>query len=102
MLLARLPLPGRGLGAALARAFAREGARVAINYRHSKAQAHALAAELGPNAMAVQADVTDPAYVAPMVADFAATLGAPDVLVHNALADFAFNSDARAPLDRLS
>ncbi len=93
---------GRGLGAALARAFAREGARVAINYRHSKAQAHALAAELGPNAMAVQADVTDPAYVAPMVADFAATLGAPDVLVHNALADFAFNSDARAPLDRLS
>lgn len=27
---------GRGLGAALARAFAREGARVAVNYRHSE------------------------------------------------------------------
>ena len=34
---------GRGLGAALAWAFAREGARVVNNYRHSKAQAHALA-----------------------------------------------------------
>ena len=93
---------GRGLGAALARAFAREGARVANNYRHSKAQAHALAAELAPNAMAVQADVTDPAEVARMVADVAATLGAPVVLVHNALADFAFNGEARTPLDRLT
>jgi 3-oxoacyl-[acyl-carrier protein] reductase len=93
---------GRGLGASLARAFVREGARVAINYRHSKAQAEALAAELGPNTMAVQADVTDPADVARMVADVAATMGAPDVLVHNALADFAFNGDARSSLDRLT
>ena len=38
---------GRGLGAAIARAFAREGARVAINYRHSQAAAEALARDLG-------------------------------------------------------
>jgi len=93
---------GRGLGAALARAFAREGARVAINYRHSAAQAQALAAELGPNAMAVQADVTNAAQVAQMVADVSVTLGAPNVLVHNALADFCFNGDARASLDSLT
>ena len=34
---------GRGLGAAIARAFAREGARVAINYRQSREAALARA-----------------------------------------------------------
>lgn len=92
---------GRGLGAAIARAFHGEGARVAINYRHSQAAAEALAAELGPRAAAFRADVTDPAEVAAMVGQITASLGAPDVLVHNALADFAFNGDARTHLDRL-
>jgi 3-oxoacyl-[acyl-carrier protein] reductase len=93
---------GRGLGAAIARAFAREGARVAVNYRHSREAAEALVAELGPRAVAFQADVTDAAQVAAMVAMVTDRLGAPDVLVHNALADFAFNGDARAHLDRLT
>ncbi|MGY6536380.1 MAG: 3-oxoacyl-ACP reductase [Pararhodobacter sp.] len=93
---------GRGLGAAIARAFAGEGARVAVNYRHSRAAAEALVAELGPRAAAFPADVTDPAQVTAMVAAITAHLGAPDVLVHNALADFAFNGDARAHLDRLT
>lgn len=93
---------GRGLGAAIARAFAREGARVAINYRRSKAEAQALAADIGPRAAAFAADVTDPAQVASMVADITGTLGAPDVLVHNALADFSFNGEARTHLDRLT
>ena len=43
---------GRGLGAAIARAFAREGAQVAINYRNSRDNAEALAAELGPRTAA--------------------------------------------------
>jgi len=55
----------RGIGAACARKFAAEGFRVAINYNHSKAQAEALAAELG--GIAVQADVADPAQVREMV-----------------------------------
>lgn len=93
---------GRGLGAAIATAFAREGARVAINYRHSAEAAKALAASLGPRAAAFHADVTKPDEVNAMVAEITATLGAPNVLVHNALADFAFNGDARAQLDRLS
>ncbi len=92
---------GRGLGAALARAFAREGAQVVINYRDSAAQAQALATTLGPRAMAVQADVTDAAQVARMMAKVTSQCGAPDVLVHNALAQFSFDGDARTPLDRM-
>jgi 3-oxoacyl-[acyl-carrier protein] reductase len=93
---------GRGLGAAIVRAFAREGARVAINYRHSKTEADALAASLAPRAAAFGADVTDTAQVAAMMAEITRTLGAPDVLVHNALADFSFNGEARSHLDRLT
>jgi 3-oxoacyl-[acyl-carrier protein] reductase len=93
---------GRGLGAAIVRAFAREGARVSINYRHSKAAAEALAGSLGPRAAAFGADVTDPAQVAAMMAEVTRTLGTPDVLVHNALADFSFNGEARSHLDRLT
>lgn len=92
---------GRGLGAAIVRAFAREGARVAINYRHSKAEAEALAAMLGPRTAAFRADVTDAAQVAAMTDAITRTLGTPDVLVHNALADFSFNGEARSHLDRL-
>ena len=92
---------GRGLGAAIARAFYREGARVAINYRNSAAQAEALAEELGPRAMAVAADVTDADAVAAMVTQIAERLGPPTTLVHNALADFSFNGDDRAKLDTL-
>ena len=92
---------GRGLGAAIARAFHREGARVAINYRRSRTATEALAAELGPRAAAFRADVTDPAEVQDMILQITERLGAPDVLVHNALADFAFNGDARIHLDRL-
>lgn len=93
---------GRGLGAAIARAFAREGAQVAINYRHSAKAAEALAEELGPRAAAFQADVTDMDQVARMVDAITARVGAPDVLIHNALADYSFNGDARTPLEGLS
>ncbi|MBQ2261382.1 MAG: 3-oxoacyl-ACP reductase [Loktanella sp.] len=92
---------GRGLGAAIARSFAREGAQVAINYRQSRDAAEASAAELGPRAAAFQADVTDPAQVTAMVAAITDHFGAPDVLVHNALADFSFNGDARSRLDQM-
>ena len=93
---------GRGLGVAIARAFAREGAKVAINYRNSRDEGKALAEELGPRTAAFRGDVTDPASVADMVAQITERLGAPDVLVHNALADFAFNGDARHSLDQMT
>jgi Dehydrogenases with different specificities (related to short-chain alcohol dehydrogenases) len=93
---------GRGLGAAIAAAFAREGARVAINFRRSREKAEALAETLGPNTTAFKADVRDEQVVARMVDEITERFGAPTTVVHNALADFAFNGDARTKLDRLT
>ena len=93
---------GRGLGAAIAAAFAREGARVAINYRHSKDQAEALAARLGERTLAVAGDVRDASAVRAMVERISAVWDAPTTLVHNALADYRFNGEARDTLDTLS
>lgn len=93
---------GRGLGAAIAAAFAREGARVAINYRHSKDQAEALAAKLGERTLAVAGDVRDASAVRAMLERISAVWDAPTTLVHNALADYRFNGEARDTLDTLS
>ena len=50
----------RGLGAEIVRAFAREGARVVVNYRRSADAAVDLVAEVGADrAVALRADVTD-------------------------------------------
>ena len=93
---------GRGLGAAIAEAFAREGAKVAVNYRASRDGAEALAARLGERASIFQADIRDADAVARMVSEITGTLGAPTTVVHNALADFSFNGDARSRLGELT
>ena len=91
---------GRGLGAAIATAFAGEGARVAINYRNSRDKAERLAGELGPNAAAFRSDITDEHAVSHLIGEVAARFGQPPTtVVHNALADFSFNGDARSKLD---
>ena len=92
---------GRGLGVDIAKAFAREGARVAINYRKSKDAAEALATSLGDRARAFQCDIRDADAVKGMVAEVVESLGAPTTVVHNALADFTFNGDARKKLDTI-
>ena len=94
---------GRGLGASIARAFAREGAQVVINYRNSKRAAMALAEELGPRTLAVCADVRDREQVRSMVRKVSEAFGAPTTVVHNALAaDFLFNGDQRTPLQEMT
>lgn len=93
---------GRGLGAAIAAAFAREGARVAINYRASRAEAEALAEQFGDRARAFQADIRDRDAVSRMVDEVTSAFGAPTTVVHNALTDFSFNGDARPKLDQLT
>ncbi|NJD09637.1 MAG: SDR family oxidoreductase [Gemmatimonadetes bacterium] len=75
------------LGGALARALAAAGADVVINYRRSAAAADTLVRELkatGRRALAVPADVADPAAVRALVAAALAEYGRLDVLVNSA------------------
>jgi 3-oxoacyl-[acyl-carrier protein] reductase len=75
----------RGVGRAVAIAFAEGGDRVAIHHRESAPLAEQLAAALpGTGHVVVQADLTDPEAVRRMVDDAAARLGGLDVLVNNA------------------
>jgi 3-oxoacyl-[acyl-carrier protein] reductase len=75
----------RGIGRAVAEAFARAGDSVAIHHRNSPdLAAEVLAGLPGNGHVVVQADVADPDAVAVMVDDAAARLGGLDVLVNNA------------------
>ncbi len=73
----------RGIGAAAARIFAGTGARVALLARDGAAL-DALAAEIGPRALALPCDVADWAPVSGAVARVVAEWGRLDVLVNNA------------------
>ena len=93
----------RGLGQAITRALAREGAGVVINYHRSDAAAQALAEELGPRAIALQADVTDAAAVQRLFAAARERTGADiGAVVNNALAQFSFDGDARPKLGEVA
>jgi 3-oxoacyl-[acyl-carrier protein] reductase len=71
-----------GIGSAIVRAFAREGARTAIHYLTSKDRAEVLASQVG--GIALQADLTVEAEVDDLVPTAVAGLGRLDVLVANA------------------
>jgi 3-oxoacyl-[acyl-carrier protein] reductase len=71
-----------GIGAAIARKLAGEGAHVAINYRNSRDAAETLAAEL--NATAFPGDVSRPEDATALAAAVAAEFGRIDILVNNA------------------
>jgi len=76
-----------GIGKAIALAFAREGARVAIDYVGDAAPARALVARIeadGGKAIAVEADVSVPADAEALIAAAARAFGGIDVLVNNA------------------
>ena len=76
----------QGIGAAIARAFAREGANVVINWLDDQTGAEAVAADAsgaGVEATLVQGDVSKPADIEKMLAA-ADALGGVDVLVNNA------------------
>jgi NAD(P)-dependent dehydrogenase (short-subunit alcohol dehydrogenase family) len=75
----------RGIGRAIARAFAEQGDRVAVHWGSSRERAEQVLAELpGEGHVLVQADMTDADAVGAMVDDAAARLGRLDVLVNNA------------------
>ncbi|GAB3893980.1 SDR family NAD(P)-dependent oxidoreductase [Microbispora bryophytorum] len=75
----------RGIGRAIALAFAAAGDRVAIHHRDSPDLAERVRAELpGEGHTVVRADVADPADARRMVEEAANALGGIDVLVNNA------------------
>ena len=75
----------RGIGQAVAQAFAEQGDRVAVHYgRAADLAADVLASLPGAGHVAVQADLADPAAVRRMVDEAASALGGLDVLVNNA------------------
>ena len=88
---------GRGIGRAIALALAREGAAVAVTAR-SVGQLHetvALIHDAGATAIAVPADLRQPAEVRQMVRTVVQALGPVDILVNNAgVARFAPVVDA--------
>ena len=90
----------RGIGAAIARAFAAEGGRVAVNYLSNAEAAEAVAAEcrtLGGDGWPVQADVGDASAVAAMFEGVEAEFGRIDAVVNNAFLAYAFDPAARTP-----
>ena len=91
-----------GLGQRICRALAMNGVDVVVNYAESEAKAKSVAADiakLGVRAVAMRADVTDPAAVTRMVEQATAEFGRVDILVNDA----AFNKTIAYPdLDGLT
>lgn len=77
----------RGMGAAIAKRLAREGARVAITYANSRGKAEAVIAEIeaaGGKGTAIQADNRDATAVVAAVDSVVEAEGRIDILVNNA------------------
>src|SRR5882672_12501655 len=77
----------RGIGAAIARRLARDGAAVAVTYNASPEKAEAVVREIeaaGGRALAVRADSADVGAVRTAVTMTVETFGGIDVLVNNA------------------
>lgn len=73
---------GGGIGSAIARAFAAEGARVAVHYRSNEERARSIAEEIG--GAAVHADLTVEAEADALIPSAIEAIGRADVLVANA------------------
>lgn len=94
----------RGIGAAIATAFAREGATVVVNHLSNDAaaaQTVAACVAAGGDAWAVKADVGDRAAVQAMVDGIVAEAGTIDIVVNNAFRPYAFDPERRRRFDNL-
>ncbi len=78
----------RGIGHAIAEELGFSGAKVVVDYAHSKEPAEELVAKLvaggAPGAVAIQADVSDPEQAARLIEETIKHFGRIDVLVNNA------------------
>jgi 3-oxoacyl-[acyl-carrier protein] reductase len=88
----------RGIGAAIAKAFAAEGAAVAVNYLRNSVAASDVVRDCkrsGGEAVAFQADVTDGAAVVALADHVVEAFGKIDVLVNNAFRPYVFDPEGR-------
>ncbi|MBC8001593.1 MAG: SDR family NAD(P)-dependent oxidoreductase, partial [Opitutaceae bacterium] len=77
----------KGIGAAIAKLLAEEGAAVAVNYSSSKIDGDKIVAEItaaGGKAVAIQANVSKPADIVRLIEETVAAFGRIDILVNNA------------------
>ncbi len=77
----------KGIGSAIAKELAANGATVVVNYGSSKQGAEAVVAAItakGGKALAVQADISNPADISNLFETAAKTFGKIDILVNNA------------------
>ena len=77
----------KGIGAAIARRFGREGAKVVVNYASDKAGAEAVVKDIesaGAQGIAIQANVADGKAVEHLFAEAKKAFGKIDILVNNA------------------
>jgi 3-oxoacyl-[acyl-carrier protein] reductase len=94
----------RGIGAAIAQAFAAEGATVVVNYLSNDAAAADVVAQCksgGGDALGIRADVGSEDAVQAMVQQALDEVGRIDVLVNNALHPYAFDPQRRRPFGEL-
>lgn len=91
----------RGVGAAIARTLAGEGAAVIVNYLRSEESAEEVVGDIrrsSGKAIPHRADITDEEAVHEMVRAATDAFGAVDILVNNALPDYRFDPVARKDL----
>lgn len=84
----------RGVGAELARVYAREGASVVVNYFQSKQKAQSVVDDIvaaGGKAIACYGDVTSASDMLSLATAATDAFGRVDILVNNALASYQFN-----------
>lgn len=89
----------RGIGAAIAKAFAAEGAFVVVNYLRNEAAAAGVVEEcraLGGDALAIAADVTFEQQVNAMMEQIVNATGRLDAVINNAFAPYVFDTENRS------
>jgi 3-oxoacyl-[acyl-carrier protein] reductase len=92
----------RGIGRETALQMARAGARVVVNYNSGAREADEVVAEIGANAIAVQADVANAHDVERLLSETIARFGRIDIVVNNAAtyAENRFDGDDFAAWQR--
>ena len=91
------------MGSSIARSFVANDYKVAINYFKSEEKAHKLCDELGNDAYAFYANVSNKSEVEKMIAEIENKFSqAPSILINNAMTDYVFNGDDRKFADQIS